>query len=255
MFFLSFFLSYSLFNFRFEFAVMLFVLLFVFSLSMLAPAPCAQKRFKRTKSPMNYGICCPISNDIIVSKDLLQIRADESEIKRRIASFIGRKREEINNGNVHDFIADNPDDDMQCARVNSTVYRINGSKGHLKVHRVKNEFGPQTINYTTALDKLMDGNSTTVTIKPDPDKPVKPLSSGIQERLVNAEGHLNLNDNNESTKTIFERLKAIEDRILYLETLSPEYSHFLVSFFLLSFLSLTKFQIFYFIRIEAMKFL
>lgn len=204
---------------------------------MLAPAPYPpQKRFKHSKSPMNYAICCPISNDISVSKDLLQIRADETEIKRRIASFIGRKREEINHGNVHDFITDKPndndndDDDMRCARVNSTVYKLNGSKGHLKVHRVKNEFGPQTTNYTTALDKLMDIGSPTamVTIKPDPDKPVKPLSSGIQERIVNAEAHLNLNDSINSTKTVFERLKSIEDRILYLETLSPEYSHFLV---------------------------
>lgn len=200
---------------------------------MLAPAPCPpQKRFKRAKSPMNYGICCPISNDTIVSKDLQQIRADESEIKRRIASFIGRKREEINTGNVHDFITDSTDDDMRCARVNSTVHRLNGSKGHLKVHRVKNEFGPQTTNYKTALDKLMDVSSTTTAtgiIKSDPDEPVKPLCVGIQERLVNAEAHLNLNDSNKSTKSIFERLKAIEDRILYLETLSPEYSHFLVS--------------------------
>lgn len=218
---------------------MWFALLAVFSIcAMLAPAPCPpQKRFKRAKSPMNYGICCPISNDIIVAKDLQQIRADESEINRRIASFIGRKREEINNGNVHDFITDTADDaDMRCARVNSTVHRLNGSKGHLKVHRVKNEFGPQTTNYKTALDKLMDGNSTTVMtttviIKPDPDKPAKPLSSGIEERLVNAEAHLNINDSNKATKSIFERLKAVEDRILYLETLSPEYSHFLVSFF------------------------
>lgn len=177
---------------------------------------------------MNYGICCPISNSNNVSKDLLQIRADESEMKRRIASFIGRKREEINNGNVHDFITDKADDDMRCARVNSTVYKLNGSKGHLKVHRVKNEFGPQTTNYTTALDKLMDVSST-VTIKTDPDGPVEPISSGIQERLVNAEAHLNLNENAKSKKSIFERLKAIEDRILYLETVSPEYSHFLVS--------------------------
>lgn len=214
---------------------MWFALLGAFSIcAMLAPAPCPpQKRFKRAKSPMNYGICCPISNDIIVSKDLQQIRADESEINRRIASFIGRKREEINNGNVHDFITDTADDaDMRCARVNSTVHRLNGSKGHLKVHRVKNEFGPQTTNYKTALDKLMDVNSTAATmviIKPDPDKPVKPLSSGIEERLVNAEAHLNINDSNKATKSIFERLKAVEDRILYLETLSPEYSHFLVS--------------------------
>lgn len=186
-----------------------------------------QKRLKRSKSPMNFDICCPINNDIVVSKKLLQIRADESEMKRRIASFIGRKREEINSSNVQDFITDKKDDDeMRCARVNSTVYRINGSKGHLKVHRVKNITGPQTTNYKIALDKLME-HGTSVKIKPDPDMPNQPLSCGIQERILNAENHLNIQLPN---KTVFERLKAIEERILHLETLSPEYSHFLVNF-------------------------
>lgn len=179
---------------------------------------------------MNFNTCCPISNDIVVSNSLLQIRADELEIKRRIASFIGRKREEINNSNVNDFITNTQADEMRCARINSTVYRIKGSKGHLKVHRVKNETGPQTTNYKIALDKLMENNSP-IKIKPDPDAPAKPLSSGIEERISNVEGHLNIIAENFSTKTVFERLKAIEDKILYLETLSPEYSHFLVRIF------------------------
>lgn len=187
-----------------------------------------QKRFKRAKSHVNFDICCPVNNDIVVSKDLLQIRADESEIKRRIASFIGRKREEINSSNVNDFITEIQDDEMRCARVNSTVYRIKGSKGHLKVHRVKNESGPQTTNYKTALDKLME-NTSPVKIKPDPDMPFKSLSSGVNERITNAEAHLNIGVNVLTPKSVFERLKAIEEKILYLETLSPEYSHFLVS--------------------------
>lgn len=169
-------------------------------------------------------MCCPINNDIVVSKNLLQIRADDSEMKRRIASFIDRKREEINDSNVQDFITDKEDDEMRCARVDSTVYRIKGSKGHLKVHRVKNETGPQTTNYKIALDKLME-HGTPVKIKPDPDMPTIPLASGIQERITNAEAHLNMQHSN---KPVFERLKAIEERILYLETLSPEYAHFLV---------------------------
>lgn len=234
--FLSFYLSFNKFLFCSLFYNFRFELVFI----IIAPAPQPQKRFKRTKSPVNFNICCPINTDIAISRDLLQIKADESEIKRRIASFIGRKREEINNSNVHDFITnemtDNNDaDDMRCARVNSTVHRINGSKGHLKVHRVKNETGPQTMNYKTALDKLMENNNSPIKIKNDPDEPIKPISSGIQERLMNAENHLNLNKN-VSTKTVFERLKAIEDRILYLETVSPEYSHFFVSFYLHSML-------------------
>lgn len=218
----------------------MFVLNLVFCFSFVflftAPASQPQKRLKRTKSHVNFDTCCPISNDIVVSKSLLQIRADESEIKRRIASFIGRKREEINSSNVHDFITDTEDDDMRCARVNSTVYRIKGSKGHLKVHRVKNETGPQTTNYKIALDKLMESNAS-IKIKADPDAPTKPLSSGIEERISNVEGHLNIATGSLSTKTVFERLKAIEDRILYLETLSPEYSHFLVRIFLWNFLT------------------
>lgn len=229
-------------NFRFELVFFSFV----------APAPQPQKRSKRTKSPVNFDICCPINDDIAISRDLLQIRADESEMKRRIASFIGRKREEINSNNVQDFIAEKPSDDdvndMRCARVNSTVYRIKGSKGHLKVHRVKNETGPQSMNYKTALDKLMENNSP-IKIKTDPDANTKTLSSGIQERIMNAEAHLNLR-HNPSTKTVFERLKAIEDRILYLETVSPEYSHFFVSFENLDFVFYYLFIIHRFIEIS-----
>lgn len=200
-----------------------------------APAPQQQKRLKRTKSHVNFDVCCPIGNDIVVPKNLLQIKADETEMKRRIASFIGRKREEINNSNVLDFITDvkhndkhdndDGDNEMRCARVNSTVYRIKGSKGHLKVHRVKNETGPQTTNYKIALDKLMENNSP-IKIKADPDMPSKP--NGIEERISNAEIFLNIPRVNVTIKSVFERLKAIEEKIIYLETLSPEYSHFLV---------------------------
>lgn len=162
-----------------------------------------------------------------------QIRADSSEIKRRINCFINRKRDEINNYNVQDFISDQTTNDksanengMTCARVNSTLYRAKGSKSHLKVHRVKNEYGPQTTNYKGALDKLME-NVSPVKIKPDPDGP-SVVSVSIQERITNAETHLNLSVERLKTKSIIERIKAIEDKILYLETLSPEYSHFLV---------------------------
>lgn len=181
---------------------------------------------------MNFDICCPIENDIVVAKDLQQIRVDEPEIRRRIACFINRKRDEINSNNIQDFITEASsiqDKDLSCARVNSTVYRIKDSKSHLKIHRVKNETGPQTTNYKNALNKLME-NVTSAKLKSDPNVAIKSssLSSGLQERLENAESFLNLHTEQLSTKPIFQRLKDIENRILYLETLSPEYSHFLV---------------------------
>lgn len=50
---------------------------------------------------------------------------------------------------------------------------------------------------------------------------------GIEERLQNAECHLKLHG--PVPKDIYSRLKQIEDRILYLEGLSPEYFQFWVN--------------------------
>lgn len=50
---------------------------------------------------------------------------------------------------------------------------------------------------------------------------------GIEERLSNAECHLKLHG--PVPKDIYSRLKQIEDRILHLEGLSPEYFQFWVS--------------------------
>lgn len=185
-----------------------------------------RKRTKRSSSKLDFDKCCPIQNDTI-SKDLQQIRVDNTEIQRRIECFINRKRDEINGNNIKDFIAnkmieENAED--SCARVHSTVYRIKDTKSHLKIHRVKNETGPQTHNYTMALDKLMEGGPI-VNIKPDPDAP-----DGVGERLNNIETFLHLNAEEISSKSLLQRIKQIENKILYLETMSPEYTHFLVSF-------------------------
>ena len=51
---------------------------------------------------------------------------------------------------------------------------------------------------------------------------------GAEERLINVEKHLNIN---KSSANVFSRLKAVEDRILYLESISPEYFYFEVSSF------------------------
>ncbi len=84
---------------------------------------------------------------------------------------------------------------------------------------MKNEYGPQqNINYKNTLGYLME----------KAEKPkATPSSLGLEstdERLENAEKFLNLQD--ATKKNIFERLKAIENKILYLESISPEYSNF-----------------------------
>lgn len=167
-----------------------------------------------------------------VPSSLIQINADEQEVCRRIKCFIDKKREEIDRSNVHDFIETGSDLDS-CARVNSVVFRTKDSKGHLKsetfnsllkekfiililVRRVKNEYGPQDVDYKNALNKLMD--------HPGETKNHNTFNS-INERLKNAEQSLEISSS--IPPPIFERLKAIENKILYLETVSPEYFHFL----------------------------
>lgn len=190
---------------------------------------------KRTDSQLNFDICCPVKNETIVPKGLQQIRVDDTEIRRRIDCFINRKRDEINSNNVNDFITTKMDVDnveYSCARVHSTVYRIKDTKSHLKIHRVKNETGPQTTRYKMALDKLMENVPATVQIKPDPDAVPSTANTSlqIQERLDNIEQFLHMPANEVSSKHLLQRLKQIEDKILYLETMSPEYMHFWVGY-------------------------
>lgn len=87
------------------------------------------------------------------------------------------------------------------------------------VRRVKNEYGPQDdLNYKNTLSNLMvksekfSATSNNIEIE------------SINERLENAERFLSLTES--SKKGIFERMKSIENRILFLESVSPEYSHF-----------------------------
>lgn len=95
------------------------------------------------------------------------------------------------------------------------------------VHRVKNEHGPQVRrNYTDALDKLMTNVPST---KAESDTKTMVLNEGLRERLDDAENALGLKP---IPSNIYARLKAIEQRIGYLETVSPEYRHFVVSFYI-----------------------
>lgn len=55
------------------------------------------------------------------------------------------------------------------------------------------------------------------------------LSYVLEERFANIEQHLNL-PKDINPKNIHHRLKAIESRILHLESISPEYKHFVVSY-------------------------
>lgn len=67
---------------------------------------------------------------------LVQIKADNDEILRRIEKFMERKKQEINLRNIKEFCRRDvtKPDDMQdsCARVDSVLLKRKDSKSHLQ---------------------------------------------------------------------------------------------------------------------------
>ncbi|KAI9578215.1 molybdopterin synthase catalytic subunit [Glossina fuscipes] len=180
---------------------------------------------------------CDIDDSCEVAKNFVQISATEDEIKRRIKCFVEKKREEIDLNNIMDYTVKRPctmdedefgnpvlikDDDSEytCARTNSTIVKQEFSKCHLRVRRVENTYGPQTRpDYLQTLDKLMAQHSDDIKSKQNIRTT---LPRGLQERLETIEEYLNI----KRTGNLYRRIKAIENRLLHLESISPEYKHF-----------------------------
>ncbi|PNF34914.1 Molybdopterin synthase catalytic subunit [Cryptotermes secundus] len=171
-----------------------------------------------------------------VPPHFIQIKAGCKEIACRISSFIKRKREQVNLGNIQDFCyhGNATASDSSCARIDALLIRRKDSKSHLRVRRVLNPWGPQTRGIdpgSMGCTNPQDPVKTLFKMNVNEKSPNKPDISvgmagpvGIEERLSNAECHLKLHG--PVPKDIYSRLKQIEDRILHLEGLSPEYFQF-----------------------------
>ncbi|XP_041704079.1 MAP3K12-binding inhibitory protein 1 [Coregonus clupeaformis] len=150
----------------------------------------------------------------------VQIRATKSEIDRRISAFIERKQLEINENNVREFcnVIDCNQEDS-CARTDAVFTPYPGFKSHVKVLRVVNTYGPQTRGGGGvgggALGEAEEQQRAMVSR--DCGNPA------IEERLHNIETHLKLPTEGPVPLSVYQRLKKLEDRILELEGLSPEY--------------------------------
>jgi molybdopterin synthase catalytic subunit len=80
------------------------------------------------------------------------------------------------------------------------------------VHKVHNEWGPQTVH---SFDHIRESNPDTS------------LPQSIAERVQNIESFLNITS---VSKDVFRRLKDMEDKIAHLQTISPEYAQFWVRY-------------------------
>lgn len=162
----------------------------------------------------------PLASDAAESKSndvMVQIRAGKSEIERRISAFMERKQMEINENNVREFCnVIDCNQENSCARTDAVFTPYPGFKSHVKVTRVVNTYGPQTLI----------GGSQAETAEQQQRGPALTRNCGnaaIEERLQNIETHLKLPSAGPVPLSVYQRIKRLEDRILELEGLSPEY--------------------------------
>ncbi|XP_046819375.1 molybdopterin synthase catalytic subunit isoform X1 [Vespa crabro] len=162
----------------------------------------------------------PVEEPVLFDPNLVQIRASSDELKHRIESFIQRKRQQVNLVNVQEFCCYREqcnEKQNSCARVDAILIRRKDSKSHVKVHRVLNAWGPQTVDQSS-LHKAT--NHTT-------NQSNNNYSSVLDDRISTAEKMLGIIK--PVSRDIYERLKNIENRILFLEGVSPEYKDFWVT--------------------------
>uniref|UniRef100_A0A3Q2NNZ6 MAP3K12 binding inhibitory protein 1 n=1 Tax=Fundulus heteroclitus TaxID=8078 RepID=A0A3Q2NNZ6_FUNHE len=146
---------------------------------------------------------------------MVQIRAGKSEIERRISAFMERKQMEINENNVREFCnVIDCNQENSCARTDAVFTPYPGFKSHVKVTRVVNTYGPQT--------RTIGGQGEAGEHQKGPT--VRDCgNAATEERLQNIEAHLKLPSVGPVPLNVYQRLKKLEDRILELEGLSPEY--------------------------------
>ncbi|XP_010765357.1 MAP3K12-binding inhibitory protein 1 isoform X2 [Notothenia coriiceps] len=149
---------------------------------------------------------------------MVQIRAKKSEIERRISAFMERKQMEINENNVREFCnVIDCNQENSCARTDAVFTPYPGFKSHVKawlVTRVVNTYGPQTHS----------GGGQGEAGDPQRGPMLRDCgNAAIEERLQNIETHLRLPTAGPVPLSVYQRLKKLEDRILELEGLSPEY--------------------------------
>lgn len=135
----------------------------------------------------------------------VKIKASKAELEKRISAFMERKRFESDVANVQEFCHRLPleaealaseKEASSCARVDAVLVGRKDSKSHLRVSRVVNVSGPQSA------------------------PPVR--SAAVEERLKNMEQHLGLAVT-PVPGDVYARLRQLEERILYMESVSTEY--------------------------------
>lgn len=111
-----------------------------------------------------------------------------------------------------------------CARTRAAFQPRSASNRHVIVKRVVNRSGPQLIGHVPVKMQSSSLNSVTPSVSSQSAAEMDVvLPAGVSERLTNMESHLKLYSGRPVPSDIYERLQCLENRILYLESSSPEY--------------------------------
>ncbi|KAM3959335.1 molybdenum cofactor synthesis 2B [Aphomia sociella] len=184
-----------------------------------ASVPIWKKEIYEDEAPVwKENVECPVATkppsnvSVPIDTNLVQINVTGEELQQRIQNFIERKRQQVNISNIHDFIPsqgiNETEDTETCARVRTQFVKRNDSKGHLKIRKVRNEWGPQTVHNMDVHQECKEDSG---------------LPASIAERVQAVEKFLNMGP---VAPDIYKRLKEMEDKIAYLQTVSPEYAQF-----------------------------
>ncbi|RDD44324.1 MAP3K12-binding inhibitory protein 1 [Trichoplax sp. H2] len=181
---------------------------------------------------------------------IVQIIANKSEIGRRINAFIERKKLDANITNKREFypISDNSNvliEEGKSARTHAMFVKRNQQSSHVKeftstipsnipsnhvtmqVTRVSYD-DTDTMRKRKSTDPHRDQCSKENNADSRAENPTHPITRfnlpvGIEERLMNMENYLGIKPDYPVPGDIYKRLKHLEDRILFLESVSPEY--------------------------------
>ncbi|GBB98026.1 hypothetical protein RclHR1_03120011 [Rhizophagus clarus] len=152
---------------------------------------------------------------MLMNPQEVQIRTTNSELEQRIDNFIQLKKSEINNSNRAEFLRKStnpldPNDEQSCAR--SDAAEINRNI-QMKLEVVNNEDGSLARStFTSTIHNRNDVNK----------RSLAELPRGVEERFQNIEKHLGVVT--PVPLSVYERLKALEDKIMQLERDYPTWS-------------------------------
>ncbi|KAI8818572.1 uncharacterized protein EV422DRAFT_172464 [Fimicolochytrium jonesii] len=142
------------------------------------------------------------------------IKDDKAEMNRKIETFINNKRAQIDASNQREFLQrENPEDANSSARTDAA--QLNRTV-QMKLDVVHNQSGP--LERSTHRNHPVGGGTTE-------SQSSVPLQ-GLKERIRNVQEHLNVTFLSSTPLDPFTRIKALEDKIIDLETNFPAWSAF-----------------------------